>query len=526
MPQNKSNPSVGPRTRMILAARGLTISEAARHSRRLFPHDPRFHIPPNLYHTLLHRGFSPSIQQLFVLSQLSGYRLVDWLAIFGVVLDDIPLLQATLPARYTTLIDANVYDEQVPGLPFEVVGPGIPDGSLRPLGEWLRVGAAGWGTASPQTRKSDFLYAKIGCLDALAFPELLPGSIVRIVKQSSVSISVPLGRNSFFLVEHAQGLACCRLHPVEPHRVVLCPVYLPFAHVELALDQQVRILGVVDFELRPTAGPTHPRVSRSLAHSLSLPDLEEPSTESRLDALLRRARRRSGLTFREASAKSALIARVLKNEEFFCAAGSLSDYETTTQGPRHLRKMFSLCTLYSIDAWEFMTAAGIDTSQAGKDPMPDAMRGRVTLHNVDNPSGRETDSPPKRGPVSIEFPHVFATAAARLFQMPHLSIRDIFWIGGARKSFHPFLAAAAAIVVDRRKKRIRWHPSGPLWAQPSYVLLGRDGRYVCTSCSADGKTLVMRPFSNGFDRPVRLSRPNEVEVIGTVVGILRNLSET
>ena len=114
-----TDPPVSIRTRAILAARGLTLSEVARRSRSLFPDDNRFHIPPNLYHTIQHRGFSPSIHRLLALSRLSGYRLVDWLAIFGVVLDDIPRLQAILPARYTTLIDENVYDDQSWILSFE-----------------------------------------------------------------------------------------------------------------------------------------------------------------------------------------------------------------------------------------------------------------------------------------------------------------------------------------------------------------------------------------------------------------------
>jgi len=37
--------------------------------------------------------------------------------------------------------------------------------------------------------------------------------------------------------------------------------------------------------------------------------------------------------------------------------------------------------------------------------------------------------------------------------------------------------------------------------------------------------IVMRPFSNGFERPLRLKSPGEIEVIGTVVGILRRLSD-
>src|SRR5271155_5670036 len=154
----KVNPSVAIRTRNILSARALTLSEIARRSREMYPDDSRFHVPPNLYHTLQYKGFSPSIQQLFVLSRFSGYRLVDWLAVFGVRLDDLPRLQAVLPARYTTLIDSNVYDDQTWVLSFEPIPGGIPENSLRPLGESIRIGRPRQYAASRPDRMSGFLY--------------------------------------------------------------------------------------------------------------------------------------------------------------------------------------------------------------------------------------------------------------------------------------------------------------------------------------------------------------------------------
>ena len=496
----------------------------------MYPKDPRFHVPPNLYHTLEQRGFSPSIQQLVVLSRCSGYRLVDWLATFGVILDDIPRLQAALPARYTTLIDENVYDERTWVLSFEPISRGVPENSLRPLGESFRIARPRRYSNSPQKPRSGFVYAKIGSRDALAFPDLLPGSIVRVATEPTLEPRDEVrGRSgSLFLVEHGRGLACCRLHAVDRNRVVLCPSQLPFAHTELVLNKEARIIGTVDFELRPTAARTPPPVSPNMGRFWSPPPLEQVSSDLRLDDLLRRARRRSGLTFRQASAKSSLIARALENDEFFCASGSLSDYEATTESPRHIHKMFSLCTLYSISAWEFMKAARVFPSDGGVDSMPEELLGRDRLQGAalsESPAAGERGPSAPSGHSLAEFPYFLGQAVAEYFEMPHLSIRDIFSVGRARESFHPYLADAVAIIVDRRQKRITSRPSHPLWAQPSYILLGHDGQYVCTSCNSDGEMLVMRPFSNGFERPLRLKSPSQVEVIGTVVGILRRLSK-
>jgi hypothetical protein len=523
MPLQDVAPSIALRAKSILAARGLSLSDVARSSRVLFRSDVRFHIPPNLYHAVDHRGFSPSIEQIFALSRLSNYRLVDWLAVFGVILNDIPRLQATLPARYTALIDENIYDDQSWILSFQQFASPLLPGSIRPLREWLRIGPPRRHAAGESDSNSEFVYAKIGCCDAFAFPELLPGSIVRVAKHRLLEgLRGTSGPNGpVFLLEHGRGFVCTKLYVVERNRVVLCPSDLPFAHVELQLERDARIVGTVDFELRPTVVPACPNVPRDLAGFRSPSRMEKPPSESRLDHLLRGARHRAHLTFREASARSALIARALGNQEFFCAAGSLSDYETATQAPRHVHKMFSLCVLYSLGAWDFMRAAGLRPSEGGKESIPDELLGRVKSFSHTSMTGGDDASATQIVKVMAQFPYFFGPAVAELLSLPHLSVRDIFWVQGPKDSSHPYLRDAVALIVDRRKKRIATYRAAPLWAQPSYVLLRREGEYICTSCGLDGRTLVMRPFSNGFKRPIRLRRPDEVEVIGKVVGILR-----
>lgn len=522
MPQDSNARSIAARARRIFAAAGLSISEVARASRNLFSDDARFHIPPNLFHAIEQRGFSPSIQQLFVLSRLSAYRLADWLMVFGIFLDDIPRLQAVLPARYTTLVDVGAGDGLSWELSFKQISPMMPAGLLRPLVESIRfdLRPASLGT----NVGASFLYAKLGCRDAFAFPDLLPGSIVRInAERGQTSREQAAGRaGAIFLVEHMRGLVCSKLHFVEKNRIVLCPTELAYAHVELELGKEARILGIVDREFRSTEFAGSANVPRSLAEFWSPEPLEAISSGSSLHNLLRSARRRSGLTFREASAKTAMIARTLRNRECFCAVGSLSDYESNTEFPRHLHKLLSLCTVYSLSPWEFMSAAGLRLGEAGQNPMPDELRdGAVPLHLESvRADGGPSGTPPRD--TAAVLPFFFGRAAGEFLKMEHLSIRDIFGMGHAKKSFHPYLADALAVIIDRHKKRVTTQPHVPLWAQPLYVLLRRDGQYICTSCGSDNGKLVMRPFSDGFDRPVRLENPDEVEVIGKVVGILRN----
>ena len=508
------------RIRSILATRGMNLADAARRSREEFPDDKRFHVPSNLYYVIERTGFSPGIHQLYALSRLSNYRLVDWFGVFGLALDDIPRLQTVLPARYTTLIDSGVYDDQTLALSFERRADTFPSASLSPLGEWVRVGPPRPYAGADGKQDSAHIYAKIGFKDALAFPDLLPGSIVRVAKTGESHLrEVPSGRQSgLFLIEHAHGLVCTRLHVLEGKRLVLSPTHLPFAQVELQLGKEARILGEVDYELRPSTFSIPSGVSRSMYRFWIPKPLTSQMPDAPLQDLLRRARNRSGLTIREASAKSALIAAEFQNHDFFCAPGALSDYEAQTEVPRHVHKILSLCILYSLGLWEILSAAGMRLSEAGTAVIP------AELMNRNAPQFPATDERARlgRGTVQLaEFPYHFGRTAAEYFDMEDLSMRDLFWFVPSSQSFHPYLADTAVLIVDRKKKRVIAQPQAPLWAQPLYVLLGRDNKYVCTSCVRDGRTLTIRPFSDGFDRPMRLRRERDIEVIGRVIGMLR-----
>ena len=49
----------------------------------LYGRSSPYFVPHNLYYDLTNETFSPSLHQLFALSRVSGYRLNDWLRVFG-----------------------------------------------------------------------------------------------------------------------------------------------------------------------------------------------------------------------------------------------------------------------------------------------------------------------------------------------------------------------------------------------------------------------------------------------------------
>jgi transcriptional regulator with XRE-family HTH domain len=517
------------RIRQILATRRLSLAEIARLSRARFPDDPRHHIPHNLYHNMRQGGFSPSFHQLFTFSALSNYRLIDWLTVFGFRLDDIPHLEAILPTERTIPLDARVYDTEawIPWL--RETGSEIPPGAIAPLTVLLTAGVPRRvETLSPRI-PSRFLYVKIGSHDAFAFPELLPGSIVRIVPDAiePYTSGPPADMSKrLFLVEHCKGLVCCPVRAVGRNRIMLRSGQLAYAQVELEVGKEARILGTADLELRPIANARQPKVPTDLGRFWNPMPLASPRSIPHTGDLIRRARQRSGLSFRDASARTRDVARLLQDRRYFCSMGALSDSETVTDPPRHVHKLISLCIAYSVGAWEFLNAAGLRQRDAGKEAISDQLLGR---------SVAEADVTSETIPTGFlklltdefeDIPLFLRAAGASLCGLPALSLRDIFWVTGQKESLHPYLTDAAFVVVDRKKKKLTSSFSRAQWDQPFYVLLARDGTHLCAACSLQEDTLIVRPFSDGFDRPMRFRNRVDVEVVGRIVAIVRRLSST
>src|SRR5262245_1920050 len=204
---NRNSPLPSATVRSLLAARGLTVAQLSRLSRLAFPADKRFHVPSNLCHLLEKKQFALSLQQFFALSRFSRYRIADWLAVFGLDLEEIPRLQMVLPARLTTLIDGSLIDGQAPMLRFASIASGGFLSSLYPLSERVELTTSRPGNTDSRLPMESCLYAKIGSDDAFAFPDLLPGSIVRVRRLERFRAEeIPTGRSgALFLIEHANG---------------------------------------------------------------------------------------------------------------------------------------------------------------------------------------------------------------------------------------------------------------------------------------------------------------------------------
>lgn len=521
-PGTASTTDIAERFQSTLASKNLTLYQVSQKSEALHGRSSPYFLPHNLYYDLRRGTFSPSIYQLSILSRVSGYRLTDWLRIFGFNLEDIPRVQVLLPSRRTVLLDSSLVDPNA-WIPWVESRMGnTPAPPIAPLIQLMEFTHHRRLSAISEINNQGLFYAKIGEEDVLAFPDLLPGSIVRVnprVGSDLATLTNGTTSDRIFLIEHCKGLFCCRLRVIGNNLIVPVSTQLAYAQIELRLPSEARLLGIVDLEIRPLLTTKQPEVPKELAKHWKPQPL---ASESKLGQLLRGSRAKMNLSLREASAMSRHIVEILGDERYFVSPSSLSDYEVLDTPPRHFHKSVTLCSLYGLPFYGFLKVIGIELESLGQESMPDRLVDRAFLQ-------RSVDKVAQGGFLEEllkecgEIPLFLRDSLQGISGLPDVSLDDFFWTGGEQNAIHPYLTDALVVVVNRRKRKPLHFSSKPLWQQPLYVILMRGSTYLCACCGIENGTLVVHPYSRQFYRPIQLRHHEDAEVMGQIVAIARKL---
>jgi hypothetical protein len=329
-------------------------------------------------------------------------------------------------------------------------------------------------------------------------------------------------------VDDGTFLNCGRLRRTSDGTFALCASYFPFSHVELALRPDFKLLGIVDAEVRLIPG--HSPEPHVLHRTEGLGSRAAGRSVSILNRLIRASRIRAGLSLRKASSLSRSLALALNDDAYFVASGTLSDYERQPPMPLRVQKIMSLCILYCIGFWDFLQAAGISLEPLGTDSLSDGPFSHdrsnsdlilaPTLVSVDRSEGTFLPNLIKEWQ---EVPLFLKGNLDAITGLKRFSLVDIYWVGGDQHPIHPFLANADFVAVNRRIKSPIRSAFGTLWEQPLYLILLRDGGYLCGCCNLTEGVLTMQPHPAGrsISRQFRLGI--DAEVIGQVTAVLRRL---
>lgn len=520
--------------REILAARGLTLHRISERSAELFGRSSPFYIPHNWYSALARNVSIPTIHQVLAMSHITNFQMPHWLAVFGFELDLIWALQLQMARHYTTLLDPTFHDTTawIPWLTDRSRYDPVP--SIAPLGRLLARTDPKRAADVLALSKRRFHYAVIGGGDTYAIPYFLPGSVVRVdpEKVAAALVGYTQGRDGpFFLVTHGLRSSCSRLVQTGKEHVVLYSPQRPYAEREVHIGKEATIVGVIDSEIRLL---DRGRVSRYLTArtaTFGRPQIAlQPNERDSLSSLLRLARMRAGLSFRAASSLSREIANTLSDELYFTAPSTLSDYEALTDPPRHIQKILTLCLLYCLSFEQFLRVSGLPLEKTGQQPMPDAILRRqpVAKHHGQAVAAGNLVNQPQGLLASLldqweEVPLFLRSSLDEITNLKDFSVSDLFWVGGERSQPHPLLMNATFVVVNRRARKPHSVDEERLCEQPFYLVLRRDGSYLCGRCSLEKDNLTVHGYPRSRAGDQQFKNGSDAEVVGEVTAILRRL---
>lgn len=287
----------------------------------------------------LKKGTTPHICQIVALSRFTGYRFADWMNLCGFDLKLVLALQLKLHEERTVIV--------------------TPDQDF--LTDHSPIGSGG-----PEKSHPRYLFAKIGRRDAVVYPSLAPGSIVRADRwYSRDALEDDFAHERIWLVQHSGGLICCFVKRIDSEHVCLLPQRAPLTPWPVSIPREARLLGLVDLELRPRkTAPSKPMCSPGKWELIPAPP--KGNTHREFSLLLQTTRSRAGLTFRAAHQMTRKIASLLGSRDYAISLGLLSDYEAMNKIPRHVAKIMSLCIIYGIDPLVLIKSGGIRIDDLGK----------------------------------------------------------------------------------------------------------------------------------------------------------------
>jgi len=222
---------------------------------------------------------------------------------------------------------------------------------------------------------------------------------------------------------------------------------------------------------------------------------------------------------------------MLSDQLYFAAGSTLSDYETLAAPPRHIQKIITLCVLYCIDFHQFLRTSGLPLDQAGREPIPDELVPRQVpsrnqgLHVA---SEKESLQEPSGLLASLmkqweEVPLFLRHSLNELTGLKNFSLSDVFWVGGDEVGIHPLLINATFVVVNRRVKRPAQSIAKAVCEPSLYLILKRDGSYLCGCCALHQGNLVVRSYPGGSLGTQQFRNGIDAEVIGRVTAVVRRL---
>jgi len=245
---------------------------------------------------------------------------------------------------------------------------------------------------------------------------------------------------------------------------------------------------------------------------------------------LRRIRERLNLRVREVEQASLKIADKYRNDDFSVLINRLSEIENRGLVPS-LYKLYSLCAIYRLDFKEVLEWYGVSLASMPADATF-ADIPQTHLSSIQADSQGEILLPLSLDPgVDLRRTTYLSRMIQRWGKLPLLFLEALDikehrygFIGTDDWFMYPLLQPGTFIMVDETIRKIASTGWTNEFERPIYFLEHRQG-FVCGWCSLRDDQLTLQPHPASLCMPQVYKYPNEVDLVGQVVGIAMRLDQ-
>lgn len=248
---------------------------------------------------------------------------------------------------------------------------------------------------------------------------------------------------------------------------------------------------------------------------------------------LKQIRERLGLRYRDVEEFSQQIADRRRNNEFLIPISRLSDIENRGAVPG-IYKLYSLCAIYRLDLAETLSWYGADPTEI---PADSATLVADRTHLVG--FGR-SQWKPAAGVVKVPLTldpgldlskttflsrFIQGWGALPLVMLSSIEPRNyLYAILGAEDYFmFPILRPGSLLLIDESRRKVVSSGWTSELDRPIYFLEHRDG-WLCAWCNMGENHLIAIPHPSTPHSPQVFAYPDDVEVLGQVVGVASRLT--
>jgi transcriptional regulator with XRE-family HTH domain len=243
---------------------------------------------------------------------------------------------------------------------------------------------------------------------------------------------------------------------------------------------------------------------------------------------LRRRREELNLRYRDVEDASKQIATRRNNNEYEIAISRLSDIETKGTIPS-IYKVYSLSAIYRLDVHEVLEWYGVDFAQIPGDASGIEIDRTHALGFQTNGIGEITMPVAMDPGIDIKKTTYLSRAIQRWGKLPLMVLNGLelknhryAYVGMEDWFMYPLLQPGAFVMVDETRRKVTPGPWGSEFERPIYFLEYRGG-FLCAWCAIENDQLFAIPHPASNHVPQVFSYPQEVDVIGQIVGVAMRL---